>query len=445
MQGCSNLTRSAVLGTQAIKLPQCENIGTWGGFALQRCVGSALAARVFALPIAPTPDFVGSLLCFAYSLVYLHVLDDCHLSAHAVGSALWHHHFTTTARHGSVNVSTTLQTLLPLCPKSCASGCSHALLVEFLDAVLRAPWTDELLRTLVAEAGGAMATTYHFQHGIGHGLGAAVAADLITFREASRLCSVTTSKQTGFENCYGGLVMQVASDRLEAGIRASAHVALGVTAPLTTLFSGIPSSLVIGNTSSCAMPSLESYSFAMALGENAMFANCHNVTSCHDMCSQEPTYSKHCTCACDAEWSYAESLQQGQSHEARTCLSEDRVHRVTSEILLQPCLAAKTPIDPATWLGQWCCGAAFLESPADRAPGWSCADAPHPPAMPPLPPPFSPLQDAAHTSIAAAESVAFVFCCGVVLAVFGQRQQRLRTERLRLTAHEVVFDPDPDI
>ena len=274
-------------------------------------------------------------------------------------------------------------------PKSCASGCSHALLVEFLDAVLRAPWTDELLRTLVAEAGGAMATTYHFQHGIGHGLGAAVAADLITFREASRLCSVTTSKQTGFENCYGGLVMQVASDRLEAGIRASAHVALGVTAPLTTLFSGIPSSLVIGNTSSCAMPSLESYSFAMALGENAMFANCHNVTSCHDMCSQEPTYSKHCTCACDAEWSYAESLQQGQSHEARTCLSEDRVHRVTSEILLQPCLAAKTPIDPSTWLGQWCCGAAFLESPADRAPGWSCADAPHPPAMPPLPPPFS--------------------------------------------------------
>ena len=229
--GCAEIVADTDVEPLLRLPPQCAyEQSALDGFQRQQCVGRSLARRLLLEPDKGNHSqkaVVRASLCVANRLVRVRLLDDCHMVAHAVGSALWQRfsmrHETTT----DAQLAEAARALIPLCPPQvCLDGCLHAIMSELV-ALAQQFGRLEASRPLVATACGPEMQallmtghdpspwTYACYHGLGHGLGALIARGAFSFATGFQLCEALMAGERTFtaSACEAGLLMQVTKNR----------------------------------------------------------------------------------------------------------------------------------------------------------------------------------------------------------------------------------------
>ena len=318
---CSDNAGSTTIGGIDLRLPprcaaEVASATRFQGFALQRCLGSALAGLLkWHLQRSLSKDdrvsYITTAACIAESFVEAGIIDDCHLVVHDIGQAAVRSPPHQTDMYTGYHEADRALAVLPECPDTCIDGCMHAVLIELVWAAVRG---GRLKPELFQRACGpdmrhaAMLNRglnpmdrsatrkwdYACQHGFGHGLGSLAYSGQLPIPEALKLCD--TLAASGWA-CTGGLIMQLVDARIEHAVYAPVPTNISTAAAAAA---AVPDSrapgLVAGRgsgsasdgaavegapidwTAMCAEVPDEHRGICMSvLGEGMMFASCHDA------------------------------------------------------------------------------------------------------------------------------------------------------------------------
>lgn len=138
-------------------------------------------------------------LCLAGHLLNHNDIDDCHMTAHALGAAAFRS--ITAATQQAVDLEAALAATVVRCGDLCAHGCVHAAVAAY---IARLPEREHvrIARACDGLSGASASLRYACVHGIGHGLlslGMAVP-------QALAVCG--SLPPTDVSVCQDGLIME---------------------------------------------------------------------------------------------------------------------------------------------------------------------------------------------------------------------------------------------